>query len=64
MIESTVKRGILVTVLVMITCILGVVASLNIPVQMIPDLEVRTISVRTGWPGPLSIRGGPRRRLW
>ncbi len=51
MIESTVKRGILVTVLVLITCILGVVASIKIPVQMIPDLEVRTITVQTGWPG-------------
>ena len=51
MIESTAKRGILVTVIVLITCILGVVASVNIPIQMIPDLEVRTITVRTGWPG-------------
>lgn len=51
MIEATVKRGILVTVIVLITCILGVVASINIPVQMIPDLEVRTITVQTGWPG-------------
>ncbi len=51
MIEATVKRGILVTVLVLIICILGVVASTKIPVQMIPDLEVRTITVRTGWPG-------------
>ena len=30
---------------------LGVVAAMRIPVQMIPDLEVRTISVRTSWPG-------------
>ncbi len=51
MIEATVKRGILVAVMVLIICILGVVASINIPVQMIPDLEVRTISVQTGWPG-------------
>lgn len=51
MIEATVKRGILVTVVVLITCILGVVASIKIPVQMIPDLEVRTITVQTGWPG-------------
>jgi multidrug efflux pump subunit AcrB len=51
MIEATVKRGILVTVLVLITCILGIVASTKIPVQMIPDLEVRTITVQTGWPG-------------
>ncbi|WP_281560598.1 efflux RND transporter permease subunit [Thalassomonas sp. RHCl1] len=51
MIEAAVKRGILVTVIVLITCILGLVAALNIPVQMIPDLEVRTITVQTGWPG-------------
>lgn len=51
MIESTVKRGILVAVIVSISCILGIVAAISIPVQMIPDLEVRTISVQTGWPG-------------
>jgi multidrug efflux pump subunit AcrB len=51
MIESTVKRGTLVTVIVLIGCILGVVSALNIPVQMIPDLEVRTITIQTGWPG-------------
>lgn len=51
MIESSVKRGTLVSVIVLISCILGIVSALNIPVQMIPDLEVRTITVRTGWPG-------------
>lgn len=51
MIESAIKRGILVAVIVSISCILGIVAAISIPVQMIPDLEVRTISVRTGWPG-------------
>jgi len=51
MIEAAVKRGILVSVIVLIACILGLVASVNIPVQMIPDLEVRTITVQTGWPG-------------
>ncbi|MEM0910256.1 MAG: efflux RND transporter permease subunit [Pseudomonadota bacterium] len=51
MIASVVKHGILVAVIVLITGILGIALSLNIPVQMIPDLEVRTISVQTGWPG-------------
>jgi multidrug efflux pump subunit AcrB len=51
MLAAAAKRGILVTVIVMITCILGIVSALNIPVQMIPDLEVRTITVQTGWPG-------------
>ncbi|WP_286262176.1 efflux RND transporter permease subunit [Thalassotalea atypica] len=51
MIAAAVNRGILVAVVVLITTILGIVAALTIPVQMIPDLEVRTITVQTGWPG-------------
>lgn len=51
MFEKIVKRGTLMTVLVLIICILGIVAALRIPVQMIPDLDVRAISVRTNWPG-------------
>jgi len=51
MLEAMVKRGILMAVIALIVTVLGLVAALNIPVQMIPDLEVRTISVRTTWPG-------------
>lgn len=51
MIAEAVKHGTLVAVIVLITTILGLVAALSIPVQMIPDLEVRTVSVQTGWPG-------------
>ena len=51
MIAGAVNRGTLVAVFALISCILGLVAALNIPVQMIPDLEVRTITVQTGWPG-------------
>lgn len=51
MLEALVKRGTLVTVAVLILCIMGVAAALRIPVQMIPDLEVRTVSVLTRWPG-------------
>ncbi|KGJ95563.1 efflux RND transporter permease subunit [Colwellia psychrerythraea] len=51
MIAAAVKRGVLIAVLVLISVILGLVAAFNIPVQMIPDLEVRTITVQTGWPG-------------
>ena len=51
MFQSAVKHGTLVAVIVFIITILGVVGALNIPVQMIPDLDVRTISVSTGWPG-------------
>jgi len=46
-----VRHGTLITVITLIVCVLGVVAALRMPVQMIPDLEVRTISVETRWPG-------------
>ena len=51
MFERLVSRGTLMAVAVMIVCVVGVVAALRIPVQMIPDLDVRTVSVRTSWPG-------------
>ena len=47
MFEAIIRRGTLMTVVVLIICVLGVVAALRIPVQMIPDLEVRTVTVRT-----------------
>ena len=51
MVEKIVRRGTLMTVIVLIICVLGIVAALRIPVQMIPDLDLRAISVRTYWPG-------------
>jgi len=49
--EKIVRNGTLMTVVVLIITTLGVSAALRIPVQMIPDLEVRTITVQTSWPG-------------
>ncbi|NHN36334.1 efflux RND transporter permease subunit [Pseudomaricurvus alcaniphilus] len=51
MFEHIVKRGILMTVITLIVSVLGILAAARIPVQMIPDLDVRTISIRTNWPG-------------
>ena len=51
MFEAIIKRGTLMTVIILIISVLGILAALRIPVQMIPDLEVRTITVRTAWPG-------------
>ena len=51
MLEAGIRRGTILTVAVLIVGVLGVVAAWRIPVQMIPDLEVRTITVQTGWPG-------------
>ena len=49
--ERIVGRGTLVTVIALIVTVVGIIAALRIPVQMIPDLDVRVISVRTTWPG-------------
>jgi multidrug efflux pump subunit AcrB len=51
MFEAIIKRGTLMTVIILIISVIGVMAALRIPIQMIPDLEVRTITVRTAWPG-------------
>ena len=51
MFENIIRHGIIVTVTVLIFSVLGILAALRIPVQMIPDLEVRVISVETRWPG-------------
>ena len=38
MFEAMIKRGTLMTIITLIICVLGILAALNIPVQMIPDL--------------------------
>lgn len=45
------RQGTLITVAVLIVCVMGIASALRVPVQMIPDLEVRTISVDTRWAG-------------
>jgi len=45
------RRGTLLTVAVLIFCVLAIAAAIRMPVQMIPDLEVRTVSIETVWPG-------------
>lgn len=49
--ERILHHGTLIAVAILILCVLGISAALRVPVQMIPDLEVRTISVDTRWPG-------------
>jgi multidrug efflux pump subunit AcrB len=48
---AIVRHGTLVAVVALLLAVLGVLAVLRIPVQMIPDLEVRTITVQTRWAG-------------
>ncbi|MCA1778670.1 MAG: efflux RND transporter permease subunit [Xanthomonadaceae bacterium] len=51
MFDGVVRHGTILAVVVLVICVLGVLAALRIPVQMIPDLEVRVVSVDTRWPG-------------
>ena len=51
MFDAIVRNGILMTVIALIISVLGVMAAMRVPVQMIPDLEVRTVSIQTSWPG-------------
>lgn len=48
---QVVGHGTLVAVVALIVALIGAVAVFRIPIQMIPDLDVRTISVETRWPG-------------
>lgn len=51
MIEGLIRRPTLLAIGVLIVCLFGIVAAFRVPVQMIPDLAVRTITVETAWPG-------------
>jgi len=49
--DAIVRNGILTTVAALIISVIGMVAAMRVPVQMIPDLDVRTVSIETAWPG-------------
>ena len=51
MFAAIIRQGTLVAVITLILLIIGIAAALRIPVQMIPDLETRVITVETSWPG-------------
>ncbi len=51
MFDGSIKHGVQVAVVALTICVIGIMCALQLPVQMIPDLEVRTISVETVWPG-------------
>ena len=51
MFATIIRQGTLVAVITLILLIIGIAAALRIPVQMIPDLETRVITVETSWPG-------------
>ncbi len=51
MFAGVIRHGTILAVVVLVICVLGILAATRIPVQMIPDLEVRVVSVDTRWPG-------------
>jgi len=51
MLEAILKRGTMVTVVMTMVMLLGILAATRVPIQMIPDLDVRIITIETSWPG-------------
>jgi len=51
MFKFAIEKPIILSVCLLILCLFGLLAFFRVPVQMIPDLDVRAISVRTRWPG-------------
>ncbi len=51
MFAFAVRRPIILTVAILILSLFGLTAIDRVPKQMIPDLDVRAITIRTTWPG-------------
>ncbi len=51
MFQFVIKNGVIVAVAILIICLFGSLAIFRVPIQMIPDLDVRAISIETQWPG-------------
>jgi multidrug efflux pump subunit AcrB len=51
MFEFAVQRPLILTVAILILCLFGLTAIDRVPKQMIPDLDVRAITITTTWSG-------------
>ena len=51
MFKFAIEKPVILTVIILIICLFGLLAVFRVPIQMIPDLDVRAISVSTRWPG-------------
>ncbi len=51
MFRFAIEKPVILSVAVLIISLFGVLAVLRVSIQMIPDLDVRTITVSTSWPG-------------
>ncbi len=51
MIRFALEKPVIMTVGIIIVCLFGLSALFRVPIQLIPDLDPRVISVNTRWPG-------------
>jgi len=51
MLKFAIDRPVIISVAILILMLFGILSIFNVPVQMIPDLDARVISIRTTWPG-------------
>ncbi len=51
MFRFAIDKPVIVSVAILILCFLGVLAVFRVPIQMIPDVEARILTVQTVWPG-------------
>lgn len=51
MLEGLIRHGVVVSVAAVVICLLGTAAIFRVPVQMIPDMDITSLTVATAWPG-------------
>ena len=51
MFRFAIERPVILTVGILILTLFGILSIFQVPIQMIPDLDARIISVSTTWPG-------------
>ncbi len=51
MFKFAIEKPVILSVIILIICLFGVLAVFRVPIQMIPDLDVRSVTVTTAWPG-------------
>ena len=51
MFRFAIEKPLIIAVGALIICLFGLLAIFRVPIQMIPDLDVRVVTVITQWPG-------------
>lgn len=51
MFRAAINNGVVVAVAALVVTVLGLVSIFRVPIQMIPDMDMTTLTVETVWPG-------------